>query len=232
MGTFEFDPKDWLTDPKLRRCEPATRGIWIDAIALMELDESNGVLLGRWGENTNGPGRGEWMLRLTYSPLPGEPDTRLPDPRVVFMLVVPVSDCLLSNALSHCMENLRRIRENAINHNFDPAKLAHEAETAVSELFSLPETLGDRILAAIEAQPTPEQSATLHPKPKKPKVNDRMTAELASNLETVKGWTARKWAAFLGCAKSTVIEAPTWKSLSLLRQQAKAEKRSDRRRAK
>ncbi len=67
---------------------------------------------------------------------------------------------------------------------------------------------------------------------KKPRVtvNNRMKAELAADLDTVKGWTAQQWANHLGCAKSTVVESPTWKSLSLLRQQAKAERRNDRRR--
>jgi hypothetical protein len=65
-------------------------------------------------------------------------------------------------------------------------------------------------------------------KKRKPKVDDRMKAEMASNLETVKGWTAQEWANFLGCGKSTVIETKTWRSLSFLRQQVKAEKRKDR----
>ncbi len=64
---------------------------------------------------------------------------------------------------------------------------------------------------------------------RKPTVNERMTAELAVNLEMVKGWSAQEWANHLGCAKSTVIDTRTWKSLSLLRQQVKAEKRRDRR---
>lgn len=66
-------------------------------------------------------------------------------------------------------------------------------------------------------------------RPRSAKVNDRMKAEMAANLETVKGWTAKQWASELGCAKSTVIETETWRSLSLLRQQAKAERRNDRR---
>jgi hypothetical protein len=64
----------------------------------------------------------------------------------------------------------------------------------------------------------------------KPTVNERMKAELASNLQAVKGWTAQRWANHLGCAKSTVIETQTWKSLNLIRQQARVEKRNDRRR--
>ena len=65
---------------------------------------------------------------------------------------------------------------------------------------------------------------------RRPTVNARMKAMLASDLETVKGWTAREWAAALGCARSTVIETETWKSMSLLRQQMKAERKNDRRR--
>jgi len=67
-------------------------------------------------------------------------------------------------------------------------------------------------------------------KAKRPPVNNRMKAEMASNLETVKSWTARKWATHLNCGETTVKETETWKSLTLLRQQAKAEKRQDRHR--
>lgn len=63
---------------------------------------------------------------------------------------------------------------------------------------------------------------------KRETVDDRMKAELASNLEAVKGFTKRQWAELLGCGDTTVFDAPTWKSLSLLRQQAKVEKRRDR----
>jgi hypothetical protein len=64
--------------------------------------------------------------------------------------------------------------------------------------------------------------------PRKPTTEDRMKAELASNLHEVKGWTAQQWADRLGCGKTTIIETETWKSLALLRQQMKAEKRNDR----
>ena len=74
-----------------------------------------------------------------------------------------------------------------------------------------------------------DQAAPTVDKPKRTAtVNNRMKAELAANLETAKGWTAQQWADNLGCGKSTVIESETWKSLSLLRQQAKAERRNDR----
>jgi hypothetical protein len=57
-----------------------------------------------------------------------------------------------------------------------------------------------------------------------------MKAELASNFEAVKGFTADQWAARIGKAKSTVVGTGTWKSLAMLRQQARAEKTVDRRR--
>ena len=65
---------------------------------------------------------------------------------------------------------------------------------------------------------------------KKPTANDLMKAELASNFEAVKGFTADQWAARIGKAKSTVVGTGTWKSLAMLRQQARAEKTVDRRR--
>ena len=57
-----------------------------------------------------------------------------------------------------------------------------------------------------------------------------MKAELAANLETVKGWTARQWANRLGCSVSSIGEAQTWKDLELLRKKTKAEKAMDRHR--
>jgi hypothetical protein len=38
--------KDWLTDPKLSKCSPATRGIWKDAIDNMWLSGQSGELIG------------------------------------------------------------------------------------------------------------------------------------------------------------------------------------------
>lgn len=64
---------------------------------------------------------------------------------------------------------------------------------------------------------------------KKPTADQLMKEKLATDLDTVKGWTAQQWADDIGKSKSTVIGTPTWKSLSLLRQQAKAEKVNDRR---
>lgn len=86
-----------------------------------------------------------------------------------------------------------------------------------------------------EPEPKNADAGRLEPKQggvKRPTVNDRMKAELAANLELVKGWTAARWAEHLGCGKTAVIESATWNSLALLRRQAQAEKREDRRRKK
>src|SRR5262245_2153543 len=32
---FQFYTKDWLSDPRLRSCSPAARGIWVDLMAIM-----------------------------------------------------------------------------------------------------------------------------------------------------------------------------------------------------
>jgi len=37
---------DWLTDPALSKCEPATRGIWADALCAMAKEDRSGVLHG------------------------------------------------------------------------------------------------------------------------------------------------------------------------------------------
>lgn len=61
--------------------------------------------------------------------------------------------------------------------------------------------------------------------------NDRMKAELAANLSEVKGLTARQWAKRLGYrSASTITDTPTWKELSMLRADAKAQKATDRHR--
>ena len=119
------------------------------------------VMLGRWGKNPDQPVLNEWMLKLTYGPIEGQPDTRLPDPRFVFVLVNPVSEYLPSNAHWHCIECLRRIRQNAINHNFDPATLATDLESVVYELFGLAESLDDRILAALASVDPPQPTDSI-----------------------------------------------------------------------
>lgn len=43
---MQFNTGDWLKDPKLSMCLPATRGIWIDAIAAMHEDGRSGALSG------------------------------------------------------------------------------------------------------------------------------------------------------------------------------------------
>ena len=88
------------------------------------------------------------------------------------------------------------------------------------------------LLAAWAIENSPYKSDLIETKrvtKRRTTVNDSMIAEMASNLEAVKGWTAQQWANRLGCGKSTVVETQTWKTLSFVRQQAKAEKRNDRR---
>lgn len=43
---MNFHTGDWLKDPKLSMCLPATRGIWADAIACMHEDSRSGTLSG------------------------------------------------------------------------------------------------------------------------------------------------------------------------------------------
>lgn len=43
---FLFYPGDWLKDPKLSSCAPATRGIWIDLLCAMFEDGQSGKLQG------------------------------------------------------------------------------------------------------------------------------------------------------------------------------------------
>ena len=56
-----------------------------------------------------------------------------------------------------------------------------------------------------------------------------LALEAQNQRQSRQEWTTQKWADNMGRAKSTVVETETWKSLSLLRQQAKAERRKDRR---
>lgn len=39
----KFYPQDWKADPQLSRCSPATRGIWMDAIASMMLSNTDHI---------------------------------------------------------------------------------------------------------------------------------------------------------------------------------------------
>src|SRR3990167_1344800 len=43
---FQFYTGDWLKDPNLGQCSPATRGIWIDMLALMHENGRSGLLHG------------------------------------------------------------------------------------------------------------------------------------------------------------------------------------------
>ena len=44
--SFQFYTGDWLKDPNLGRCSAATRGIWIDLLALMHENDRSGELTG------------------------------------------------------------------------------------------------------------------------------------------------------------------------------------------
>ncbi len=43
---FQFYPKDWRNNAKLRRCSPAARGVWVDLLCLLHDSDEYGVL--RW----------------------------------------------------------------------------------------------------------------------------------------------------------------------------------------
>ena len=112
--------------------------------------------------------------------------------------------------------------------------LEHPPGTS-SNIESPPEAImtGPPVVAQVNAKKPTDPKMTkevANAKKPKPTVNERMKAEMASNLETVKGWAAKQWADHLGCGQTTIKDTETWKSLALLRQQVKAEKRKDRRR--
>jgi hypothetical protein len=54
-------------------------------------------------------------------------------------------------------------------------------------------------------------------------LNLRMLQQ-AQNDPTCYAWPASKWAAFLGCSKSTVHSQPTWKTIMKIREQAKIDR--------
>lgn len=58
--------------------------------------------------------------------------------------------------------------------------------------------------------------------------DDLMKAELAANLDEVRGLTAKRWAALIGRSETAVKTSKTWKDLQLLREREKASKRLDR----
>ena len=50
MGDYywvQFVVADWLSDPHLSKCFPATRGIWMDVFCAMYIDNRSGVLKGK-----------------------------------------------------------------------------------------------------------------------------------------------------------------------------------------
>lgn len=45
LPSFQFYPGDWITNPGLRACSRAAKGLWIDLLCLMALSERRGVLV-------------------------------------------------------------------------------------------------------------------------------------------------------------------------------------------
>lgn len=43
---FQFYTGDWMKDPKLSKCSPSTRGIWMDAMCAMHESDRSGTLEG------------------------------------------------------------------------------------------------------------------------------------------------------------------------------------------
>src|SRR3990167_4713257 len=43
--SFQFYSGDWLRDPGLRACSPATRGIWMDMLCLMDQSRKRGCFV-------------------------------------------------------------------------------------------------------------------------------------------------------------------------------------------
>ena len=58
----------------------------------------------------------------------------------------------------------------------------------------------------------------------KASVNSRMLEAVQTRLAEVSGWTAKQWSELLKCSPSTVVETPTWKDLSMVRQRQRAER--------
>jgi hypothetical protein len=76
--------------------------------------------------------------------------------------------------------------------------------------------------------PTSTEKPSTRPK-RKASINARMMETIQSNFEAA-GWSCRRWAEELRCAKSSVAETRTWKDLTMQRDRLRAERRKDRRR--
>src|SRR4051812_5461674 len=48
LPAFQFYTGDWLKDPDLSKCSPATRGVWIDALCAMHESDRCGSLSGTY----------------------------------------------------------------------------------------------------------------------------------------------------------------------------------------
>jgi hypothetical protein len=116
------------------------------------------------------------------------------------------------------------------------ASASHREET-ILRLVEWPHELGVAAASrdsATAAEPVPangshaSQSDT-QSVPRKASINARMLETIQKNHEA-RGWGCKRWAEHLKCAKSSVVETQTWKTLSTLRDRERAERARDRRR--
>jgi hypothetical protein len=101
-----------------------------------------------------------------------------------------------------------------------------QSELAPSEHTAEPSTAIDRPLPL--GSQTPAEGAPRVVQ-RRPGINARMLDTIQTNTEAM-GWSCRQWAEHLKCAKSSVVETPTWKNLAMGRHRERAERARDRRR--
>lgn len=63
----------------------------------------------------------------------------------------------------------------------------------------------------------------------KKNVNARMLEKMHADPEC-RGWTCTKWASFLNCSRTSVVDTSAWKELKILREVQKAERAKSKRR--
>jgi len=133
-------------------------------------------------------------------------------------------------SLAAMQQETQTTGRSASNERRNQLKLIHDYNRNLQKLKTTAESGEDDNKTLLPEQPAGEDEGVggAETEAKRPTVNDRMKAEMTSDMETVKGWTAKQWAEKLGCGQTTIKDTETWKSLALLRQQAKAEKRQDR----
>jgi hypothetical protein len=57
-------------------------------------------------------------------------------------------------------------------------------------------------------------------------VDEKMVLKLLAHREKCQGWTAEQWKEAVGCSKTSIINAPTWKNLMMMRADAKESRRN------